>query len=92
MVLDWQENPWSTSLIILIIVMLIIIIVLATAYQCRCAPRNDPVTERSEQSLVFLPASYEGVFKIFRTDAVKIIKLTIRPSANTNFEVVPSRM
>jgi hypothetical protein len=22
---------------------------------------------------------YEGVFKIFRTDAVKIIKLTIRP-------------
>jgi hypothetical protein len=36
---------------------------------------------------------YEDVSKIFRTDAVKIIKLTIRPiAAAITLEAVPSRM
>jgi hypothetical protein len=62
MAVDWQENSWSTPLIIVIIVMLIRIIVLAIAYQCRCTPCHDHVAERSERSLVSLPSSYISTF------------------------------
>jgi len=35
---------------------------------------------------------YEVVTKTFRTDTVKIVKLTIRPIGAITLEVVPSRM
>jgi hypothetical protein len=61
MAVDWQENPWSTSLIIVVLI-IIIIIVLAIVYHCHCAPRHDHVAERSERSLVSLLASYTSTF------------------------------
>jgi hypothetical protein len=49
-----------------------------SCYKLFCAFRN-AAFRAARLHICFLRDNYKGVTKIFRTDAVKIIKLTIRP-------------